>query len=68
MQKVRSLLNEDGVFLNHAISRLQDVLDDVRVSRVRETVPIDVQGPQALFLAGKYSSCHSLTACESAAP
>jgi 2-amino-4-hydroxy-6-hydroxymethyldihydropteridine diphosphokinase len=36
--------------LQHAISRLRTLLDDVRVSRFYETAPVGTPGPQAPFL------------------
>ena len=36
--------------LNHAVSRLRDLLRGLRVSRFYDTIPVGAPGPQALFL------------------
>jgi 2-amino-4-hydroxy-6-hydroxymethyldihydropteridine diphosphokinase len=38
--------------LDHAVSRLNTLLTEVRVSRFRETAPVGVSGPQSLYLNG----------------
>jgi 2-amino-4-hydroxy-6-hydroxymethyldihydropteridine diphosphokinase len=38
--------------IDHAVSRLNALLTDTRVSRLRETVPVGVSGPQSLYLNG----------------
>jgi len=38
--------------IDHAVSRLNALLTDMRVSRLRETVPVGVSGPQSLYLNG----------------
>jgi 2-amino-4-hydroxy-6-hydroxymethyldihydropteridine diphosphokinase len=38
--------------IDHAVSRLKPLLTDMRVSRLRETVPVGVSGPQSLYLNG----------------
>ena len=45
-----SNLGDRHAHLDHAISRLGDILDDLRVSRVYDTVPVGAPGPQPLFL------------------
>jgi 2-amino-4-hydroxy-6-hydroxymethyldihydropteridine diphosphokinase len=34
----------------HAVSRLQAILTDARMSQIRETVPVGAPGPQSLYL------------------
>jgi 2-amino-4-hydroxy-6-hydroxymethyldihydropteridine diphosphokinase len=36
--------------LDHAVARLQSLLKKLKVSRYYETAPVDVSGPQPLFL------------------
>ena len=36
--------------LDYAVSRLQTLLNHLRVSRYRDTVPVGVSGPQPMFL------------------
>jgi len=38
--------------IDHAVWRLNALLTDMRVSRLRETVPVGVSGPQSLYLNG----------------
>ena len=45
-----SNLGDRNAHLDHAISRLGDILDDLRVSRFYDTVPVGAPGPQPLFL------------------
>jgi 2-amino-4-hydroxy-6-hydroxymethyldihydropteridine diphosphokinase len=45
-----SNLGDRNAHLDHAISRLGDILDDIRVSRFYDTVPVGAPGPQPLFL------------------
>jgi 2-amino-4-hydroxy-6-hydroxymethyldihydropteridine diphosphokinase len=45
-----SNLGDRAAHLNHAISRLHDLLGDLRVSRFYDTVPVGAPGPQPLFL------------------
>jgi 2-amino-4-hydroxy-6-hydroxymethyldihydropteridine diphosphokinase len=45
-----SNLGDRAAHLNYAISRLRILLDDLRVSRFHETVPLGALGPQPLFL------------------
>ena len=45
-----SNLGDRNAHLSHAISRLGDILDDLRVSRFYDTVPVGAPGPQPLFL------------------
>jgi len=45
-----SNLGDRTAHLHHASSRLKALLDDVRVSRYYETVPVGAHGPQPLFL------------------
>jgi 2-amino-4-hydroxy-6-hydroxymethyldihydropteridine diphosphokinase len=45
-----SNLGDRTAHLDHAISRLGDILDDLRVSRFYDTVPVGAPGPQPLFL------------------
>jgi 2-amino-4-hydroxy-6-hydroxymethyldihydropteridine diphosphokinase len=45
-----SNLGDRPAHLNHAISRLREFLDDLRVSRFYDTVPVGATGPQPLFL------------------
>ena len=45
-----SNIGDRAAHLGHAISRLKDLLDDLRVSSFHETVPVDTPGPQPLFL------------------
>ncbi len=50
--------------LNHAIARLRNLLDDVRVSDFHETAPVDTRGPQPLFLNAAAVGQVSLSARE----
>jgi 2-amino-4-hydroxy-6-hydroxymethyldihydropteridine diphosphokinase len=45
-----SNLGDRRAHLEYAISKLRTVLTDLKVSRVSETIPADVPGPQPLFL------------------
>ena len=45
-----SNLGDRNAHLDHALSRLGDILDDLRVSRFYDTVPVGAPGPQPLFL------------------
>ena len=45
-----SNLGDRAAHLSHAIARLHDYLDDLRVSRFYDTVPVGAPGPQPLFL------------------
>ena len=45
-----SNLGDRRAHLDYAVSRLRGFLDDLRVSRCYETVPVGVSGPQPLFL------------------
>ncbi|MFI4998109.1 MAG: 2-amino-4-hydroxy-6-hydroxymethyldihydropteridine diphosphokinase [Hyphomicrobiales bacterium] len=36
--------------LDHGVARLQTILSDLRVSQIRETVPVGAPGPQSLYL------------------
>jgi 2-amino-4-hydroxy-6-hydroxymethyldihydropteridine diphosphokinase len=48
--------------IEHAVSRLRALLTDVRVSRLRETVPVGVSGPQSLYLNGVLVGRAAMTA------
>jgi 2-amino-4-hydroxy-6-hydroxymethyldihydropteridine diphosphokinase len=45
-----SNLGDRASHLNYAISRLRNLLGNLRVSRFRDTVPVGAPGPQPLFL------------------
>ena len=45
-----SNLGDRAAHLNHAISRLHDLLVNLRVSRFYDTAPVGAPGPQPLFL------------------
>jgi 2-amino-4-hydroxy-6-hydroxymethyldihydropteridine diphosphokinase len=45
-----SNLGDRQAFLDHAVARLRSVLADLRVSRVFETDPVAIVGPQHTFL------------------
>ena len=45
-----SNLGDRGGHLDHAVARLQSVIQGLRVSRYYETVPVGVTGPQPLYL------------------
>jgi len=45
-----SNLGDRRAHLDHAVSRLHQLLRSVRVSRYRETAPVGVNGPQRLYL------------------
>jgi 2-amino-4-hydroxy-6-hydroxymethyldihydropteridine diphosphokinase len=45
-----SNLGDRAAHLNHAVSRLRDLLGSLRVSRFYDTVPVGAPGPQPLFL------------------
>ncbi|HEY3042910.1 MAG TPA: 2-amino-4-hydroxy-6-hydroxymethyldihydropteridine diphosphokinase [Vicinamibacterales bacterium] len=45
-----SNLGDRAGHLNYAISRLRNLLGNLRVSRFRDTVPVGAPGPQPLFL------------------
>jgi 2-amino-4-hydroxy-6-hydroxymethyldihydropteridine diphosphokinase len=45
-----SNLGDRAAHLNHAVSRLRDLLHGLRVSRFYDTVPVGAPGPQPLFL------------------
>jgi 2-amino-4-hydroxy-6-hydroxymethyldihydropteridine diphosphokinase len=45
-----SNLGDRFAHLNHAVSRLRDLLRGLRVSRFHDTVPVGAPGPQPLFL------------------
>ena len=45
-----SNLGDRASHLNYAISRLRKLLDHLRASRFRDTVPVGAAGPQPLFL------------------
>jgi 2-amino-4-hydroxy-6-hydroxymethyldihydropteridine diphosphokinase len=45
-----SNLGDRHAHLDHGVSRLQQLLRALRVSRYRDTAPVDVIGPQRLFL------------------
>jgi 2-amino-4-hydroxy-6-hydroxymethyldihydropteridine diphosphokinase len=45
-----SSLGDRAGHLNYAISRLRNLLGDLRVSRFRDTIPVGAVGPQPLFL------------------
>ena len=47
-----SNLGDRRAHLDYAVSRLRSVLQDIRVSRFIETVPVDVPGEQPAFLNG----------------
>ena len=50
--------------LDYAISRLQTILRDLEVSQYRETAPVDVRGPQRLFLNAAVIGATTLPARE----
>jgi len=45
-----SNLGERAAHLDHAVSRLRDLLRGLRVSRFYDTVPVGATGPQPLYL------------------
>jgi len=45
-----SNVGDRAAHLHHAVSRLRVPIDNLRVSRFYETVPVGTPGPQALFL------------------
>jgi 2-amino-4-hydroxy-6-hydroxymethyldihydropteridine diphosphokinase len=45
-----SNLGDRAAHLNHAVSRLRNLLSGLRVSRFYDTVPVGAPGPQPLFL------------------
>ena len=45
-----SNLGDRAAHLDHAVSRLRDLLRGVRVSRFYDTVPVGATGPQPLYL------------------
>ena len=45
-----SNLGDRAAHLNHAVSRLHELLGNLRVSRFYDTVPVGAPGPQPLFL------------------
>jgi 2-amino-4-hydroxy-6-hydroxymethyldihydropteridine diphosphokinase len=45
-----SNLGDRVAHLNHAVSRLRDLLRGLRVSRFYDTIPVGAAGPQPLFL------------------
>ena len=45
-----SNIGDRAAHLGHAVSRLKDLLDDLRVSSFHETVPVDTPRPQPFFL------------------
>ena len=45
-----SNLGDRAAHLNHAVSRLRDLLTGLHVSRFYDTIPVGVPGPQPLFL------------------
>ena len=45
-----SNLGDRAAHLNHAVSRLRDLLRGLRVSRFYDTIPVGAPGPQALYL------------------
>jgi 2-amino-4-hydroxy-6-hydroxymethyldihydropteridine diphosphokinase len=45
-----SNLGDRASHLNYAITRLRNLLDNLRASRFRDTVPVGAPGPQPLFL------------------
>jgi 2-amino-4-hydroxy-6-hydroxymethyldihydropteridine diphosphokinase len=45
-----SNLGDRASHLNYAITRLRTLLDNLRASRFRDTVPVGAAGPQPLFL------------------
>ena len=45
-----SNLGDRTAHLNHAISRLHELLGSLRVSRFYDTIPVGAKGPQPLFL------------------
>jgi 2-amino-4-hydroxy-6-hydroxymethyldihydropteridine diphosphokinase len=47
---IGSNLGDRAAHLNHAISRLRDLLGDLRVSAFYDTVPVGAPAPQPLFL------------------
>jgi 2-amino-4-hydroxy-6-hydroxymethyldihydropteridine diphosphokinase len=59
-----SNLGDRNAHLDHAISRLGDILDDLRVSRFYDTVPVGAPGPQPLFLNAAAVGVTTMTARE----
>lgn len=47
-----SNLGDRHAHLDHAVSRLRQLLRTLRVSQFRDTAPVQVRGPQRLFLNG----------------
>ena len=57
-----SNLGNRQAHLDHAVSRLDDVLRGLRASRYRDTAPVEVRGPQRLFLNAAVVGETALTA------
>jgi 2-amino-4-hydroxy-6-hydroxymethyldihydropteridine diphosphokinase len=61
---IGSNLGDRNAHLDHAISRLGDILDGLRVSRFYDTVPVGARGPQPLYLNAAAVGVTTMTARE----
>ena len=59
-----SNLGDRAAHLNHAVSRLFELLGDLRVSRYYDTVSVSASGPQPLFLNAAAVGEATMPACE----